>query len=190
MCGGRGCGEDWDCVSGPGTCGRRLTPTPMRFRWCFTARICLCKQRFFVSFCFYKFEASETYEWRLVPETGKGSEFLVKYHLITVKNLPAMQETWVQSRGQEDPLEKRMAIHSSILAWRIPGTEEPGWLRSMGSQRIGHNSETNTFTFTTYFLSTCYVPGSEQSKVPAFRGLIHSVSFAMNPYSAVTALGK
>ena len=165
-------------------------PIPMRFRWCFTARICLCKRRFFVSFCFYKFEASETYEWRLVSETGKGSEFLVKYHLIMVKNLPALQETWIQSRGQEDPLEKRMAIHSSILAWRIPGTEEPGWLRSMRSQRIGHNSETNTFTFTTYLLSTCYVPGSEQSKVPAFSGLIHSVSFAMNPYSAVTALGK
>jgi len=46
----------------------------------------------------------------------------------TVKNLPAMQETWVQSLGQEDPLEKGMAMHSSILAWRIPWTEEPGGL--------------------------------------------------------------
>ena len=46
----------------------------------------------------------------------------------TVKNLPAMQETWVQSLGQEDPLEKGMATHSSILAWRIPWTEEPGGL--------------------------------------------------------------
>ena len=45
-----------------------------------------------------------------------------------VKNLPAMQETWVQSQGQEDPLEKEMATHSSILAWRIPWTEEPGGL--------------------------------------------------------------
>ena len=50
-----------------------------------------------------------------------------------VKNLPVMQETWVQSLGQEDPLEKGIAIHSSILAWRIPWTEEPGRLQSMGS---------------------------------------------------------
>ena len=56
-----------------------------------------------------------------------------------VKNLPAMQETWVQSLGQEDPLEKEMAIHSSILAWRIPWTEESGGLQAMGSQRVGHN---------------------------------------------------
>ena len=56
-----------------------------------------------------------------------------------VKNLPAMQKTWVQSLGQEDPLEKEMAIHSRILAWRIPRTEEPGRLQSMGSQRVGHD---------------------------------------------------
>ena len=54
-----------------------------------------------------------------------------------VKNLPAMQETWVRSLGQEDPLEKGMATHFSIPAWRIPGTGEPGWLQSMGSQRVG-----------------------------------------------------
>ena len=53
----------------------------------------------------------------------------------TVKNLPAMQETWVQSLGWEDLLEKGMATHSSILAWRIPWTEEPGGLQSTGSQR-------------------------------------------------------
>ena len=53
-----------------------------------------------------------------------------------VKNLPIMQETQVQSLGQEDPLEKEMATHSSILAWRITSTEEPGGLQSMGSQRI------------------------------------------------------
>ena len=56
-----------------------------------------------------------------------------------VKNLPAMQEIRVQSLGQEDPLEKGMATQSSILAWRIPWTEEPGGLQSMGSQRVGHN---------------------------------------------------
>ena len=56
-----------------------------------------------------------------------------------VKNLLAMQETWVQSLGQEDPLEKGMAIHSNILSWRIPWTEETGGLQSRGSQRVGHN---------------------------------------------------
>ena len=57
----------------------------------------------------------------------------------TVKNLPAMQETWVRSLGQEDPLEKGMATHSSILAWRIPWTEGSGGLQSVGSQRVGHD---------------------------------------------------
>ena len=56
-----------------------------------------------------------------------------------VKNLPAMQETQVRSLGQEDSLEKGMATHSSILAWRIPWTEEPGRLQSMGSQRVRHD---------------------------------------------------
>ena len=56
-----------------------------------------------------------------------------------VKNLPAMWETQVQSLGQEDPLEKTIATHSSILAWRIPWTEEPGGLQSMGSQRVRHD---------------------------------------------------
>ena len=56
-----------------------------------------------------------------------------------VKRLPAMQETRVQSLGWEDPLEKEMAIHSSTLAWKIPGTEEPGGLQSMGPQRAGHD---------------------------------------------------
>ena len=54
-----------------------------------------------------------------------------------VKNLPAKQETWVRSLGQEDPLEEAMATHSSILAWRIPQTEEPGGLQFMGSQKSG-----------------------------------------------------
>ena len=53
-----------------------------------------------------------------------------------VKNLPAMKETQVQSMGQENPLKKEMATHSSILAWRTPWTEEPGELQSMGSQRV------------------------------------------------------
>ena len=54
----------------------------------------------------------------------------------SVKNLPAVQQMWVQFLGQEDPLEKEMATHSSILAWRIPWTEEPGRLQSMGLQEL------------------------------------------------------
>ena len=57
----------------------------------------------------------------------------------SVKNLPAMRETWVRSLGWEDSLEKEMATHSSILAWKISWTEEPGGLQSMGSQRVGHD---------------------------------------------------
>ena len=58
-----------------------------------------------------------------------------------------MQETWVQSLGREDPLEKGKATHSSILVWRIPGTEEPGRLSFLASQRLGHDRATNIFTF-------------------------------------------
>ena len=65
-----------------------------------------------------------------------------------VKNLPAVQETQVRFLSREDPLEKEMVTHSSVLAWRIPWTEEPGRLHSMGSQRVGHNWATNTFTLT------------------------------------------
>ena len=61
-----------------------------------------------------------------------------------VKNLPTMQEAWVRSLGQEDPLEKAMDTHSSILAWRIPWTEKPGGLQSMGSQVVRHDLATNT----------------------------------------------
>ena len=74
-----------------------------------------------------------------------GKLFDCYYCLLTslvvqkVKRLPKMQETRVWSLVWEDPLEKKMATHSSILAWKIPWTEEPGWLLSMGSQRVGHN---------------------------------------------------
>ena len=64
-----------------------------------------------------------------------------------VKNLPATRETWVRSLSWEDPLEKEMATHSSILAWRIPWTEEPGWLPTVGSQRVEHDWVTDAFTF-------------------------------------------
>ena len=56
-----------------------------------------------------------------------------------VKHLPTMQETRVRSLGQEDPLEKEMETHSSTLVWKIPWTEKPSRLQSMGSQRVGHN---------------------------------------------------
>ena len=68
------------------------------------------------------------------------------HSLITVKNLHSMQETWVWFLGGEDPLEKGMTTHSSILAWRIPWTEEPGQLQSMGLKRVGPDWATNTQT--------------------------------------------
>ena len=61
----------------------------------------------------------------------------------TVKRLPTTWETWVRSLGREDPLEKEMATHSSTLAWKIPWMEEPGKLKPMGSQRVGHNRATS-----------------------------------------------
>ena len=60
-----------------------------------------------------------------------------------IKRLFAMRETWVRSLGWEDPLEKEMATHSGILAWRIPWTEEPDGLQSTGSQRVGHDGATS-----------------------------------------------
>ena len=74
---------------------------------------------------------------------GEGIVYPLQYSWASLvaqtvkKNLPPMQETWVQSLSWENPLEKGMATHSSILAWRIPWTEEPGGLPSMGSHRVG-----------------------------------------------------
>ena len=79
-----------------------------------------------------------------------------------VKNLPAMLEIQVWSLGQECHLEKEMATHSNILAWRIPWTEKPGELQSMGSQRVRHDWATNTFTFLTFICCS-----------PLYRSLIH-----------------
>ena len=74
---------------------------------------------------------------RLGDQTTTISEYTMVAQ--TVKRLPAMQETQVQFLGQEDPLEKDMVIHSSTLAWKIPWTEKPDRLQSMGSQRVGHD---------------------------------------------------
>ena len=81
---------------------------------------------------------------RLGRSTGEGIGYPFQYSWASlmvqmVKNPPAMWETWVQSLSPEDSLEKGMATHSSILAWRIPRTEEPGGLVSTGSQRVGHD---------------------------------------------------
>ena len=84
----------------------------------------------------------------MIPESGRSPEEGTGYPLEyswaslvaqTVKNCPAMRETWVQLLGWEDPLEEGMAIQSSILAWRIKLTEEPGGLQSKWLQRVGHN---------------------------------------------------
>ena len=71
----------------------------------------------------------------------KGRTRITEASLVAqlVKNLPVMQETWVQLLGWEDPLEESTATHSSILTWRIPWTEEPARMQSMGSQRVGHD---------------------------------------------------
>ena len=77
----------------------------------------------------------------------------------TIKRLPAIRETCVRSLGQEDPLEKEMATHSSILAWKIPWVEEPSGLQSMGLQRVGHDLATSlifTLTCETDLQKHCY----------------------------------
>ena len=89
-----------------------------------------------------------------IPESGRctGEEigYPLQYYWASlvaqmVKNLPTMQETWVRSLGQEDLLEKGTATHSSILAWRVPWTEEPGRLQSTGLQRVRYDCVTFTF---------------------------------------------
>ena len=70
-----------------------------------------------------------------------------------VNHLPAIWETWVQSQGWKDPLKKEMATHSSTLAWKIPWTEEPGRLQSMGSQRVGHYERLHIH-FTVYIMAS------------------------------------
>ena len=92
---------------------------------------------------------------------------------LRVKRLPATRETWVRSLGWEDPLEKVMATHSSTLAWKIPGTEKPGRLHSMGSQRVGHDWATSLSLWKSSLdpssiwghskMAAVYEPGSDPS---------------------------
>ena len=111
-------------------------PLPSSSLFCFFF-LCLCPTSLSIilqSGCYHPFLAS-------LQQKGKHS-LMVQM----VRNLPVMQETQVQSLGREDPL----AVHCSILAWRIPRTEEPGMLQSIASQRVRHASVTSTFTFTFY----------------------------------------
>ena len=107
---------------------------------------------------FIPYHMSQTIDSHPSVPTGIGSRTLHRFqnlHILMfvmvtqmVKNLPALQETWVRSLGWEDPLEEGMATHSSTLAWRIPWTEEPGRLQSIGLQRVGCNWATFTFKHT------------------------------------------
>ena len=88
------------------------------------------------------------HDWATSTSIYNMSLYIIGASLVAqmVKNLPAIWETWVQSLGQQDPLEKGMATHSSILAWRIPWTKQPGGLQSMGSQRVWHAWSDLAFT--------------------------------------------
>ena len=90
-------------------------------------------------------------------------KFLFQLVVQMVKRLPAIQENQIRSPGWEDLLEKEMATHSSIPAWRIPGTEDPGRLQSMGSQRVGHDWATSL-----HFTSICNYGLSSWSYSPCF----------------------
>ena len=106
--------------------------------------------------------------------------FIYAFPLVaqSVKSLPAMQETWVQSLGREDPLEEEMATHSSVLAWRIPWTEEPGRLQSMGSQQSDTTERlsTHTHVFLTVLGLQCWVGFSP---VTGSRGYSRAVVFRL-----------
>ena len=93
---------------------------------------------------YYLEVVSKVLSWKTISlqEVAKQLGFLVAQ---MVKNLPVIQETGVWALGREDPLEKGMAAHYSILAWRISWTEEPGRLQSVGSQRVRHDWVTNTY---------------------------------------------
>ena len=108
----------------------------------------------------------------------------------SVKSLPAMLETWVQSLVQEDPLEKGMTTHASILAWRIPWTEEPGVVQSMGSQRVRHDWVMNSFTsIYSYYIG--YIPSAVQSILKSILYLIvWGGSIGMGQWEESILIGK
>ena len=106
-------------------------------------KIIWCSQTSGVLFIFWMTQKGEIYENENNQYAGRFANVsvLLWASLVAqrVKRLPAMQKTWVRSLEQEDPLEKEMATHSSTLAWKIPWTEKPGRLQSMGLQRVGHD---------------------------------------------------
>ena len=93
-------------------------------------------------------EAGKWWVWGWEATEGSFKQQRASLAAQRVRNLPAMQETWVWSLGWQDPPENGMATHSSVLAWRIPWTEEPGDLQAMGSQRVRHGWVTHTHTHT------------------------------------------
>ena len=99
-----------------------------------------------------------------------------------VKNLPAMRETQVWSLGQEDPLQKGMTAHSTILAWRITWTEKSGRLQSMGMQRVGHDWATNIFTFIYPSTPTRMQPPRGQGLCLAVKWSRSGVSDSLRPH--------
>ena len=102
-----------------------------------------------------------------------------------VKHLPIMQETWVPSLGQEDPLEKEMATHSSTLAWKIPWMENPGGLQSMGSQRVGHDWAT-LLTIVNYLFRWNILAGKQSQGllyIYFYRYLIKQFSTKLNRFT-------
>ena len=115
----------------------RLVLCTNNFSWNYENGLCFKSEFWFL--CLWAEAAIES-SGALEPDWGFGvhhPSYGASLIAQSVKNLPAVQETWVRSLGWEDPLEKEMATHSSILAWKIPWTEEPGGLQSMGSQRVG-----------------------------------------------------
>ena len=119
----------------------------LKARWCFTYLIlhnyAIVFTREIISFYAHVYRAS------LVAQT--------------VKRLPTLQETQVRALGREDPLEKEMATHSSTPAWKIPCTEEPGRLQSMGSQRVGHNWVTSLHFTSCLYMKCVFVFSKKQN---------------------------
>ena len=119
-------------------------------------------------------QESDMTEWlKNNNNNGYNTPLIARASLVTqtVKNLPEMQKTWVRSLSQEDALEKGMATHSSILAWRIPWTEEPGGLQSMRLQRDGHDwsiktHSTHTHTHTHCILRASGLSGTLLMRIP------------------------
>ena len=101
-----------------------------------------------------------------------------------VKNLPAIQETWVQSLGWKDPLEKEMATHSSILAWKIPWTEESGRLQSMRLQRVRHDWATTTF----FRSSMAFILKSEKTLERIYKQIVKINDLKSGENNIITAI--